>query len=148
MQSVCRQNRDWQPFLPGGTGQDWTPGDEDPTHGIEDIMRPAPNQNQVDRRATDKARSDFKDFLTCVATYCPDGFIQTVMNESSSYNWIINLIKTTFNLQTKGSHFLAGEELKLEFNNGFTYQQGFMKIKSFYTDSLLPANAVCEGRVP
>ena len=47
----------------------------------------------------------FGDTLTCVATYAPAGFNDTIVRESTSFPWLIELIKTTFGLETRGRLF-------------------------------------------
>ena len=60
----------------------------------------------------------------------------------------MNKIKTTFQLETKGIHFLSGDSLKLVFGpDGTTYQQGYQAIKEFYCSTLLPEGASCKGKV-
>ena len=121
MQSVCRQVAAWQKFLPSGTTPDWSAGDEDPTHGLR-VPRAAPNQDEDDAVPTDQLWSNFLDFLTCVATYCPAGFTNTVLRESTSFKWIIKTIKATFNLETKGENhtitplkLLTGTEQRIHY---------------------------------
>ena len=136
LQSFCRQLENWSQFLPSGTKTDWIATDEDPTNGLA-------ADNEV---ATNKLRATFKDFLTCVATNCPTGFMDTVMRESTSYTWILQQIRETFGLNTKGGDFLEGDNIKLTFDQNFTYQQGYMQIRDFYMSSLLPANTTFKGK--
>ena len=67
--AACRQVADWIKFLPGGDNANWTPTDQDITNGL----------HHENRQTQNKLRSDFANFLTCVATHCPTGFINTVM---------------------------------------------------------------------
>ena len=127
LQSFCRQVENWSQFLLSGMKQKWTATDEDPTNGLEADTE----------EATKKLRSTFKDFLTCVATSCPTGFMETVMRESTSYTWVLQKIKETFGLNTKGKDFLQADNIKFTFNQNFTYQQGYMQIRDFYMSSLL-----------
>ena len=134
-------------FLPGGTSAAWTATEDDETHGIAAIVV---DGNQ-DNDATDAARAKFEDFLTTLGTYCPDHFTDTVWRESTSYTWVLEKIKETFSLQTKGVGFLAGAELKFEYapdsaTESFTYQQGFMAIKDFYSSSLLKTGDRSRGK--
>ena len=72
----------------------------------------------------------------------------TVVNKSTSYNWVMNKIKSTFKLDTKGLGFLAGGDIKIDFGeDGQTYQQGFQAIKEFYCSSLLKKGAKYRGAV-
>ena len=135
MQSFCRQTVAWQKFLPGGTRADWKASDADETNGLV-VMKAEPNQAVEDEDKTNELRSAFKDFLTCVAIHCPTGFTTTVERESTSWKWIIKLVKETFNLNTRGEHFLAGNDIKLVYDENFTYQQGYMHWRDYYSSTL------------
>ena len=98
---------------------------------------------------TTKLRANFQDFVTCLATYSPPGFSETISRESTSFNWAIDLIKTTYGLDTKGEHFLALDDLKFEFDSNYTYQQAYMEVKDFICAGLLKKDSMFEGkRVP
>ena len=133
MLSFCRQTDSWQAFLPGGTKTDWKASDEDETNGL--IVMKQDGSAQDDDK-TNKQRSAFKDFLTCVAVHCPTGFTETVQRESISWKWIITQVKDTFNLNTKGEHFLGGNDIKLVYDENFTYQQGYMHWRDYYSATL------------
>ena len=129
MLAACRQVTDWQQFLPPtGQHREWISQDEDEHYGLED-------QNAAVQR---KLRNDFANFLTCIATHCPVGFMDTVLRESTSFRGIVQQIKTTFNLDAKGEKFLSIMDIKFEFSPTFTYEQGYMMIKDFCMESLLP----------
>ena len=133
MLSFCRQTESLQAFLPGGTKTDWKASDEDETNGL--IVMKQDGSAQDDDK-TDKLRSAFKDFLNCVAVHCPTGFTETVQRESISWKWIIKQVKDTFNLNTKGEHFLGGNDIKLVYDENFTYQQGYMHWRDYYSATL------------
>ena len=80
--ATCRQTPDWQKFLPGGNNQNWTATDDDPNNGLE----------HANAESQAKLRSDFANFLTCVATHCPTGFLDTVIRESTSFKGIVQSI--------------------------------------------------------
>ena len=157
-QSFCRQDPEWKRFLPGQTRATWTPFDEDETRGIhivkrervDEVWRDCVDQegNPVpDLEATDRVRSALQEFLVCLGTYAPENFMHTVTQESSSYSWVLDKIKATFNLNTKGLGFLAGGEMKIDFSEeGQTYQQGFQAIKEFYCSSLLKKGDKYKGK--
>ena len=99
MKAFIRQTKAWRKFLPTGDKHTWRPTKDDVTNGL--VVN-----NDVD--GTEELRNDFANYLTCIATHCPANFFNTVMQESTSYQWIIDRINKTFNLQTKGEHFLRG----------------------------------------
>ena len=103
------------------------------------------NRDEVDEDLTNKNRASLRNFLTCLAVNCPSGFMETVMRESTSYTWVVDKIKETFRLNTRGENFLEGSNIRFEFGPDFTYQQAWMKIKDFYTSSLLPARSTFMG---
>eukprot|EP00092_Neocalanus_flemingeri_P067085 GFUD01081822.1.p1 GENE.GFUD01081822.1~~GFUD01081822.1.p1 ORF type:complete len:411 (+),score=74.95 GFUD01081822.1:368-1600(+) len=141
VKSFCRQN-DWSKFLPGGANATWTSTDDDETNALNILKTDGSN----DAAETTKLRESFQDFLTAVAANCPTGFTSTVVREATSFAWIEEKIKKTFNLTTKGENFLDGLNLKFEFDDSFTYQQAWMTIKDKYISSLLPAQSKYMGK--
>ena len=143
-----RQNPKWLQFLPtSSVNPKWTCSDEDETNGLVEMNEPvgtaAPTINQT---KTDVLRADFADFLTCVATYAPAGFNDTIQRESTSFNWVIDLIKSTYGLDTKGENFLGIDDLKFDFDGGFTYQQAYMQVKDFVCAGLLKSGSMFESK--
>ena len=134
--ATCRQTPDWQKFLPGGNNQNWTATDDDPNNGLE----------HANAETQAKLRSDFANFLTCVATHCPTGFLDTVIRESTSFKGIVQSIRSTYGLDSKGEKFLAIGDIKLEFSPSFTYEQGYMQIKDFCMQSLMTRGSRFKGR--
>ena len=133
----CRQIADWLKFLPGGENSTWCATDEDATNGL----------NNVTVAVQTKLRNDFANFLTCVATHCPTGFMDTVMRESTSFKTIVAQIKTTYGLDSKGEKFLSCIDIKLEFSPTFTYEQGYMTTKDFFMSAMLPNGARFKNKV-
>ena len=114
--AFCRQDADWLQFLPGSLGfSTWIPFNEDDTRGVVIYRRDGQDRIQTDgqgaripdEQATNKARAALESFLVCLGTYCPDNFMHTVVQESSSFNWVLEKIKKTFKLETKGLGVLA-----------------------------------------
>ena len=119
---------------------------EGKSHGTNGLVAP-PGENQPETDAANrKLGAHFKKFLPCVITYAPQGFGETIMRESTSFRWIVNLLKRTFGWETKGEHFLASEDVKLEYGPNFTPQQGFMTIKDIVCAGLLEEHNRYEGR--
>ena len=132
-----RQNDQWLQFLPtSDSHKTWKCSDEDETNGLAGDST----------AATNKLRANFQDFLTCVATYSPAGFNDTIMREATSFDWVIELIKRTYGLETKGENFLALDDLKFDFDCNFTYQQAYMEVKDFVCASLLKKDMKFEGK--
>ena len=143
-----RQNPKWHQFLPTSSQHaTWKCSDDDETNGLVK-MDPAVGANAptINVADTDTLRADFADFLTCVATYAPAGFHETIQRESTSFNWVIDLIKSTFNLETKGENFLALDDMKFDIDGSCTYQQAFMQVKDFICAGLLKAGSTFEGK--
>ena len=139
--AACRQVAVWRQFLPGQPNENWTATDEDVTNGLEVI-----DENGLNEEQTDELRRNFADFLTCVATHCPSGFMDTVMRESTSFKEIVKQIQVTYGLQSRGEKFLNCIDIKFEFNDTFTYEMGYMKIKDFFMSSLLSTGSIFKGR--
>ena len=141
--AACRQITEWQQFLPEGAHAIWAATDTDTTNNLS-VQNAGDNAANV--AATTKLRNDFKNFLTCVATHCPTGFMDTVMRESTSFTDIVEKIKTTYGLDSRGEKFLSCMDIKLEFSSSFTYEQGYMVVKDFFVSSLLPVGARFKDR--
>ena len=127
--SHMRQNDKWKDFLPGGQKSKWKAQDD----------------SEVDDWTAD-VKAALADFTTCLATYSPAGFGETIKRESISFQWVIDLIKETYGLKTRGEHFLGLEELKFNFDGGFTYQQAYMEVKDFVCAGLLSDKDRFEGK--
>ena len=126
--AFCRQDKDWQQFLPSGTRENWA-AYEDATRGIT-ITKVDNGNNVLDKEQTNKVRSALEDFLVTLGPYALEHFLYTVINEATSYKWVLNRIKTTFRLNTRGVSFLGLDNMNLTFvEDGITYQQGFQAIK-------------------
>lgn len=94
----------------------------------------------------DQLKSHYQDFLTFVLTNCSSGFVNQVMRESTSYEWIIDQLLATYGLETKGGNFLAGNNIKFEFSPTFTYNQALMVMRDFHVNSLLAKNTTFKGK--
>ena len=100
----------------------------------------------LDVAATDKARAALADFLITLGSCAPEDFMHSVVYESTSYNCVMENIKTTYRLDTKGLGFLAANELKFDIGeDGSTHQQVYMTLKEFYCSALLKRGAIHEG---
>ena len=141
--SYCRQKDAWLEFLPGGTHSTWIATEEDDTNGI---IVTKPEDGLIDQEKTDKKRSAFKDFLDALAVNCPAGYPATVVREATSWKWVIDEIKKDFGLNTKGEQFLAGNDIKLTFDDTFTYQQGYMYLRDYYINSLAEKDTMFKGK--
>ena len=104
-----RQNEKWLQFMPSSaTNHTWTCTDDDETNNLF-VMTIATQDTPaiVKKEETNTLRADFQNFLTCLATYAPPGFSETIYRESTSFTWVIELINATYGLDAKGEHFLA-----------------------------------------
>ena len=101
----------------------------------------------VDDAATNKARAALAEFLSILGIYCPKDFMYTVVYESTSYNWVMDRLKTTYNLNTKGLGFLAASDLKFDSaDDGQTHQQMYQALKEFYASALMKKGDKFEGK--
>ena len=134
--SCARQVKDWTQFLLGNSKDKWVAKSEDLTQGWS-VTKIENGVELEDDEATDKLKSTFQDFLTFVASNCPSGFMEQIMRESTSFDWIIQQLNSTYGLETRGENFLAGNDIKFEISSNFTYNQALMEMKDFYVNSLL-----------
>ena len=86
----------------------WKAFDEDDTRGITVMKTNNDGEDVLDDDATDTTRSNLSEFLSTLGGFCPENFTHTVVFESTSYNWVMDKIKITFKLDTKGIGFLTG----------------------------------------
>ena len=145
IQSCARQVTDWIQFLPNSSKSQWTAKSEDPTHNLK-VTKDEDGRIVDDVEGTDRLRAHFQDFLTFVASHCPSGFMSQVMRESTSYDWIIEQLYSTYGLETKGENFLAGNDINFEFSPSFTHSQALMQLKDFYVNSLLSRGSTFKGK--
>ena len=148
LQSFLRQKTEWSLFMPGGDYTEWTCLDEDATRGL--VINPVDiadeNSRQEAKQKTFLLRGQNEDLLTCVATFCPSGFYEFVMRESTSLQWIYDQILSTYNLQTKRQDVLNGSEMDFNFSEKFTYQHAYIQLKDFYMSALLPKGSKWKGK--
>ena len=80
----------------------WKPRSETKTFGIT-FTKTEEGRGQVeDVDKSVKWRNLLQDFLTTIGTYAPDNFINTILEESTSYEWIIEKISEVFQLSNRG----------------------------------------------
>ena len=72
------------------------------------------HNQELDEVETNKVRTALEDFLTCLGTYCPENFMFTVINDATSYEWVLRRIHETFQLDNRGS--ISWQALKLKLN--------------------------------
>ena len=154
-QAFCNQETQWRQFLPGGTRSTWIAKNEDETRGLtiyrrnlvaNDIIRDGHGNPVVDEGATNNIRAALQNFLIQLGNVCPTNYMHTVEREATSYDWVMNQIKTDYKLRTRGLGFLAGADIKVDFTEeGQTYQQGFQALKEFYSDALLKSGDKYRG---
>ena len=147
--SYCRQFPDWLAFLPTGTRPTWKSFTEDPTRGISITkVGPAPDRLVTeDETETNKVRNALEEFLVTLGTYCPENFMFTVVQESTSYEWVLKRIQETYNLNTKGVRFLAGCGLKSgDSDEPQTHQQRYQAVREWSCSSLLKKGDMFKGK--
>ena len=117
----------------GGDRSEWSSLDVDPSRGLHVNPTDPESENSKSeaKRKTILLRGDMDDFLCCVATYCPSGFYEFVIRESTSLQWIYDQILNVYNLQTKRQDILNGAELDFKFDDKFTYQHAYIQMKDF-----------------
>ena len=94
------------------------------------VNRRVDNVDVMDENETNRLRASLEDFLVTLGTYAPEHFLFTVVNEATSYKWVLDKIKTTFRLDTRGASFLAADYMNLNFGQDrITYQQGYQAVK-------------------
>ena len=144
----CQQNTDYTQFFPGGKFQAWTAETRDATRGITVV----PNQAAPDPLAaamaateeTTKTRLLLSSLLTTIAAFCPEGTFKPVLSESTSILWIHDRIAKVCKIQTTGRHLPKILNIKWEAEKD-TPDAFFLKVKSAFQDSLMPAGTIYHG---
>ena len=101
----------------------------------------------IDEDKTNEARSALEEFLRCLGTYSPEHYMGTVMQEATSYQWVLDRIQESFNLNTKGVQFLSGCPVKADSGDGQTHQQLFQAVKEHFSSSLMKKGEKYKGTV-
>ena len=141
--AACRQVADWVQFLPGQPKDTWKSTYDDVNNGLVAMKADGTGEDAAN---TQKLRAAFADFICCVAAHSPTSFMSTVVKESTSFREIIDEIKNTYGLNSKGEKFLNCMDIKLEFNETFTHEMGYMAVKDFFMSALLPKNSIFKGK--
>lgn len=152
IKSYCKQSEEYIKYLPGGANAVWTAECRDLTRGL--LVAPQiPEGADADERtrlitaataASEKLRRDLATMLTTVASFCPDGMFRTVVTESTSLDWILTRVMQACNVQTSGRYLPS--PYMLEWNRDVdTPALFFMKMKSAFSEALLPATGRYHG---
>ena len=141
-----RQEPNYKNFLPRGDFAQWTAEKQDANRGIVvnydqtgDAATIETNWRAAEQE-TAKIVNQLEDFLSTIASKCPEGMFRTIINEATSMDWIIKRIRTAFTLQSKGINFFDATLQGYNEDKDGSYDVTFMKLKDMYED-LLPEGA-------
>ena len=147
-----RQEPNYQNFLPGGEYEQWTPKKLDKSRGIVVNYQQDPTDadiTETNRKAAEQATarisSQLEDFLSTVASKCPEGMFRTIVNEATSMEWILKRIRTAFRLQSKGINFYDATLKGYDEDKDGSYDVAYMKLKDMFEDLLLPQGSNYQG---
>ena len=147
-----RQEPNYQNFLPGGEYEHWIAKKVDKSRGITVQFEEDPNDEtttETNRRNASaqavKIASQLEDFLSTVASKCPDGMFRTIVNEATSMEWILRRIRTAFRLQSKGINLYDATKQGYDEEADGSYDVAYMKLKDMYEDLLLPQGSKYHG---
>ena len=147
-----RQEPTYQNFLPGGEFEQWIAKKLDKSRGItvkyeehptDDTITEANRSHAIAQSA--KIAHQLEDFLSTVASKCPDGMFRTIVNEATSMEWILKRIRTAFRLQPKGINFYDATKQGYDEELDGSYDVAYMKMKDMFEDLLLPQGASYHG---
>ena len=102
------------------------------------------NQRAAEQEVV-KISNQLEDFLSTIASKCPDGMFRTIVNRATSIDWIIKRIITAFRLQSKGIIFYDTTLQSYNEDKDGSYDILYMKLKDMYKDLLLPHGANYHG---
>ena len=144
----CQQNTDYTQFFPEGRHARWVAETRDATRGITvEPVNNAPDPLAAAELATAetvKARLLLSSLLTTIAAFCPEGTFKPVLSESTSIQWIHDRIAKVCKIQTTGRHLPKILNIKWEAEKD-TPDAFFLKVKSAFQDSLMPAGTIYHG---
>lgn len=145
----CQQNQEYCQFYPGGKFSSWTAETRDATRGItiepEQADADSLIQAALDATAkTNETRLLLSSLLTTIAAFCPEGTFKPVLSESTSILWIKDRIAKVCKIQTTGRHLPKILNIKWDSEKD-TPDAFFLKIRSSFQDSLMPAGTKYHG---
>ena len=147
-----RQEPNYKNFLPGGEYEQWLPKKINSSRGIVVNYEQDPtdaNVTEANRKAAEleaaKISSQLEDFLSTIASKCPEGMFRTIVNEATSMEWILKRIRTAFRLQSKGINFYDATLKGYDEDRDGSYDVAFMKLKDMFEDLLLPQGSNYQG---
>ena len=100
---------------------------EDKINKVENeagIVRDVPKTDQEKEGMLEDRRTYLELFLSLIAKVVSPNHYSTVMEHSTSLQWVFNMIREDYDIQTRGIHILNILDLK--------YEEGTMKPVGFY----------------
>ena len=111
--NFCRQKPDQVPFFKGGDHENWTAECKDSTRGMSDA----------------KVQVALHNILTTIASFCPNGTFQTIME------WIYKRVAKMCPIQIGGRHLVNAWDLKYDPEN-VSPDIFFMRCKAAFAEKL------------
>ena len=136
-----RQEPNYQNFLPGGEFEHWI---AKKINKSRDNTVTEANRQRANNQAV-KMANQLEDFLSTMASKCPDGMFRTIVNEATSMDWILKRIMTAFRLQSKGINFYSATKQGYDEETDGSYNVAYMKMKNMFEDLLLPQGSNYHG---
>ena len=148
-----KQNDEFLIFFEGEERENWTAKKIDPTRGVVVQQRAADIANGIEAINADQAatmsrriRRDLDTLLNTFATYVPEAFYDTIVEEATSIKWIHDRLALYCKLGSNKQFVLNSYTIKYDPDNGDTPEKLYLKLKAHYSNAAPKANSKFDGQ--
>ena len=154
-----KQNDDFLIFFEGEDREIWTAKCENVHRGITIAARQAvvadvaANVLAVEAitayqaaASSRKIRRDLDTLLNNFATYAPDDFYETIVNEATSIKWIFDRLALYCKLSSDKQFILNSYSIRYDPENGDTPEKLFLRLKAHYTLAAPKSGSTFDGK--
>ena len=148
-----KQNDEFLIFFEGEERENWTAKKIDPTRGVVVHQRAADGAAGIAAINADQAatmsrriRRDLDTLLNTFATYVPEAFYDTIVEEATSIKWIHDRLALYCKLGSNKQFVLNSYTIKYDPDNGDTPEKLYLKLKAHYSNAAPKANSRFDGQ--
>ena len=165
-ENYMKQNEENLQFFDDEEHSAWTAKSVDPTRGLiihpragqlaivanpdEDILaQPAVEERTADEatRLTRILRRDLETLLNNYAAYCPDGFLDLIVEDCTSIKWIFERLAASYKLESTKQYFLNSHLIQYRPNDGDTPEKLYIRLRAHYKAAAPKRGNNFDGRV-
>ena len=146
-----KQNDEFLIFFEGEERENWTAKKADPTRAI--VVEPreaaagveAINQDQAAAMSR-RMRRDLDTLLNNFATYVPEAFYDTIVDEATSIKWIHDRLALYCKLGSNKQFVLNSYTIKYDPESGDTPEKLYLRLKAHYSNAAPKAGTMFDGQ--